>query len=102
MSDSSKSPKNGNSKPYRSEEFPVVSWPEARQAAAQRRREFPYRFPRDHRHLGGKFSVKTNSQRLLRFFYFERCLMHGLGSWTLSIPEFEVSRRATSAGWHRS
>jgi hypothetical protein len=90
MSESSKTPRNGNSPTYRSEEFPVVSWTEARQAAAQRRRDYPYRFPRDHRHLGGKYSVKTNSERLLRFFYFERCLMQGLGSWTLSIPEFEV------------
>jgi hypothetical protein len=27
---------------------------------------------------------------LLRFFYFERRLMHALGAWALSIPEFEV------------
>ena len=27
---------------------------------------------------------------MLRFFYFERCLMHGLGAWTLSVAEFEV------------
>jgi hypothetical protein len=40
--------------------------------------------------LGGKFSVKENARRLLRFFYFERRLAQALGAWTLSIPEFEV------------
>jgi len=30
------------------------------------------------------------ARRLLRSFYFERRLMHALGAWTLSIPEFEV------------
>lgn len=59
-------------------------------AAAERRRAFPYRFPRDHRQLGGKFTVAENARRLLRFFYFERRLMQALGAWTLSIPEFEV------------
>jgi hypothetical protein len=42
------------------------------------------------RKMGGKFTVEENSRRLLRFFYFERRLMQGLGSWTLSIPDFEV------------
>jgi hypothetical protein len=51
---------------------------------------FPYRFPRDGRLLGGKFTVAENGRRLLRFFYFERRLMQALGAWTLSIPEFEV------------
>src|SRR5262249_52498603 len=40
--------------------------------------------------LGGRFTVEENGRRLLRFFYFERRLMQGLGAWTLSIPEFEV------------
>lgn len=61
-----------------------------REAAAERRAKYPYRFPRDLRQLGGKFTVKENSRRLLRFFYFERRLMHALGSWTLTIPDYEV------------
>lgn len=59
-------------------------------AAAERRAKYPYRFPVDRRQLGGKFTVKENSRRLLRFFYLERRLMHGLGSWTLTIPDYEV------------
>ncbi|MBI2195233.1 MAG: hypothetical protein HYU36_24905 [Planctomycetes bacterium] len=74
----------------RSGEFPVVSFPEARAEAEKRRRAFPYRFPRDPRHLGGRFSVEENARRLLRFFYFERRLGHAIGSWTLALPEFEV------------
>src|SRR6266536_5442763 len=61
-----------------------------RQAATERSRSYPYRFPRDFRRLGGKFSVEENGRRLLRFFYWERRLMQALGAWTLSIPEFEV------------
>ncbi|RFC49241.1 MAG: Protein of unknown function (DUF455) [Verrucomicrobia bacterium] len=61
-----------------------------REAAAARRAQYPYRFPTDRRQLGGKFTVKENSRRLLRFFYLERRLMHGLGSWTLTIPDYEV------------
>jgi len=61
-----------------------------REAAAERRLQFPYRFPVDRRQLGGKFAVAENSRRLLRFFYFERRLMQALGSWTLTIPEYEV------------
>jgi hypothetical protein len=61
-----------------------------REAAADRRKSFPYRFPRDGRLLGGKFTVAENARRLQRFFYFERRLMQALGAWTLSIPEFEV------------
>lgn len=61
-----------------------------REAAVERRAKFPYRFPVDRRQLGGKFTVKENSRRLLRYFYLERRLMHALGSWTLTIPEFEV------------
>jgi hypothetical protein len=71
-------------------EIPPVSRPADRQAAAQRRSAFPYRFPRDGRQLGGKFSVAENARRLLRFFYFERRLAQAMGAWTLAIPEFEV------------
>src|SRR5258706_12111890 len=73
-----------------SSSIPTVSRPEERAAAADRARSYPYRFPRDRRQLGGKFSVEENARRLLRFFYFERCLMQALGAWTLAIPEFEV------------
>src|SRR6266850_7878155 len=86
MSASSSQNGNGDSQntiPY----APVAG---QREAAAERRRAFPYRFPRDGRLLGGKFSVAENARRLLRFFYFERRLMQALGAWTLSIPEFEV------------
>lgn len=76
--------------PVLSSPIPAVSFPEQRAAAAERRRQFPFRFPRDERRLGGKFTVAENARRLLRFFYFERRLAQGLGSWTLSIPEFEV------------
>ena len=67
-----------------------VTRPTERAAALERARSFPYRFPRDRRQLGGKFSVDENARRLLRFFYLERRLMQALGAWTLSIPEFEV------------
>src|SRR5437773_7705858 len=70
--------------------IPTVSRPEERAAAAERARNYPYRFPRDRRQLGGKFSVEENAQRLRRWFYFERRLMQALGAWTLTIPEFEV------------
>lgn len=73
-----------------SQEIPTVSRAPERAAAAERSRAFPYRFPRDRRQLGGRFSVEENARRLLRFFYFERRLMQALGAWTLSIPEFEV------------
>jgi hypothetical protein len=71
-------------------EIPIVSRTDERRAAATRAREYPFRFPRDSRQLGGKFSVAENGRRLLRFFYFQRRLMQALGAWTLSIPEFEV------------
>src|SRR6185436_8827254 len=71
-------------------EIPTVSRKAERTAAAERAQAFPYRFPRDRRQLGGKFSVDENARRLLRFFYLERRLMQALGAWTLSIPEFEV------------
>lgn len=82
---------NGNSNtPKPTTRYPVVSYADARHAAAERRKAFPYKFPRDPRHMGGKFTVEENARRLLRFFYFERRLSHALGSWTLAIPEFEV------------
>src|SRR3954468_19071011 len=71
-------------------ELPAASRADERLAAAERARSFPFRFPRDRRQLGGKFSVEENARRLLRFFYFERRLMQALGAWTLSIPEFAV------------
>lgn len=71
-------------------EIPPVSRLEERAAAAERRAAYPYKFPRDPRKMGGKFRVDENARRLLRFFYFERRLAQGLGSWTLAIPEFEV------------
>lgn len=61
-----------------------------REAAAQRRAQYPYKFPVDRRQLGGKYTVSENSRRLVRFFYLERRIMQALGSWTLTIPEFEV------------
>ena len=71
-------------------QIPYAAVPGQRETAAQRRQSFPYRFPRDGRLLGGKYTVEENAQRLLRFFYFERRLMQALGAWTLSVPEFEV------------
>jgi hypothetical protein len=70
--------------------IPAVSRPEERTAASGRRDAYPYRFPRDNRKLGGKFDVNENARRLLRYFYIERRLAQGLGSWALSIPDFEV------------
>jgi len=60
------------------------------EAALERKARYPFKFPRDSRPLGGQFTVKENSRRLLRYFYFERRLMQALGAWTLTIPEFEV------------
>ncbi len=73
------------------EVFGAVSRPEERGAAIERQRGHPYRFPRDARQLGGRYTVAENQRRLLRYFYFERRLAQALGSWTLAIPEFEVS-----------
>src|SRR5947199_5294914 len=70
--------------------IPTVSFAHQRAAAAERQQAYPYRFPRDRRQLGGKYTVAENARRLRRFFYFERRLMQALGAWTLSIPEFEV------------
>ncbi len=74
---------NGTAIPY----IPVAG---QREAAADRKKAFPYRFPPDSRLLGGKFTVAENARRLRRFFYFERRLMQALGAWTLSLAEFEV------------
>ena len=82
---------NGNSHdPYSITRYPVVSFTVGRNEAEQRRKDFPYTFPRDTRHMGGGFTVQENARRLTRYFYFERRLSHALGSWTLAIPEFEV------------
>lgn len=70
--------------------IPAVSIGQQRTEAEQRKAGYPFRFPRDRRQLGGKYSVHENARRLLRFFYFERRLMQALGAWTLSIREFEV------------
>src|SRR6266566_5940409 len=84
-----KNPSDSAESPSRST-IPTVSFAHQRAAAQERRLAYPYRFPRDSRQLGGKYSVAENARRLLRFFYFERRLMQALGAWTLSIPEFEV------------
>src|ERR1051326_5270503 len=84
-----KSPSDSAESPSRST-IPTVSFAHQRAAAQERRLAYPYRFPRDSRQLGGKYSVAENARRLLRFFYFERRLMQALGAWTLTIPEFEV------------
>ncbi len=86
---STKSQNNANAQSG-SGTIPTVSFAHQRAAAEERRQSYPYRFPRDRRQLGGKYSVAENARRLLRFFYFERRLMQALGAWTLSIPEFEV------------
>src|SRR5882724_601795 len=86
---STKSQNNAND-PSQLSTIPTVSFAHQRAAAEERKQAYPYRFPRDVRQLGGKYSVAENARRLLRFFYFERRLMQALGAWTLSIPEFEV------------
>src|SRR5260370_17476752 len=70
--------------------IPTVSFAHQRAATEERKAAYPYRFPRDLRQIGGKYSVGDNARRLLRFFYFERRLMQALGAWTLSIREFEL------------
>src|SRR5438477_3215084 len=84
-----KSPKDATT-PSAQSTIPTVSFPHQRAAAEERKQGYPYRFPRDTRQLGGKYSVAENARRLLRFFYFERRLMQALGAWTLSVAEFEV------------
>jgi hypothetical protein len=66
------------------------SRPEERAAALARKAAYPYRFPKDLRKMGGRFTVQENANRLLRCFYLERRLAQALGSWTLTIPDFEV------------
>jgi hypothetical protein len=88
MNDENSTDSNGKSG---QSQIPYRAVPGQRQAALERRRGYPYRFPRDARILGGKFTVEENSRRLLRFFYWERRLAQALGGWTLSLPEFEVS-----------
>jgi hypothetical protein len=70
--------------------IPTVRVSGQHEAAQERKACYQFRFARDRRSLGGKFTVKENARRLLRFFYFERRLMQALGAWTLSVPEFEV------------
>ena len=41
-------------------EIPSISRVEERTAAGERARDYPFRFPRDRRQLGGKFSVEEN------------------------------------------
>ncbi len=79
-----------DSHPVSTQTIEPVSRIGQRQAANERRKAYPYRFPRETRKIGGKFNVAENSRRLLRWFYIERRLAHGLGSWTLTIPDFEV------------
>jgi hypothetical protein len=81
---------NGASHEAAKTTIPTISFAPQRDAASERKKTYPYRFPRDFRQLGGKLTVADNAQRLLRFFYFERRLMQALGAWTLTIPEFEV------------
>src|ERR1035441_5130534 len=69
--------------------IPSISFSHQRAAAEERKAAYPYRFPRDPRQLGGKYSVGENARRLLRFFYLERRLMQALGACTLSIREIE-------------
>jgi hypothetical protein len=70
--------------------IPANSFPAQREAAAKRRAAFPYKFPRDARRLGGRYTVDENAALLKRFFYFERRAAQALGAWTLAIPEMEV------------
>lgn len=49
-----------------------------------------FNFPKDHRRLGGDFSVEENVKRLLRFFLFERYTLRALAGWAMGTPEFEV------------
>jgi hypothetical protein len=79
-----------NSADFTNEAIPAISFAAQRADAAERKTAYPYKFPRDGRQLGGKYTVAENARRLQRFFYFERRLMQGLGAWTLAIPEFEV------------
>ena len=78
-----------------------VTRTEERNAAQNRRSAYPYWFPRDNRKMGGKFDVEENARRLMRWYYLERKLSHGLGSWVLTIPDFEVKIEAgRHIFWH--
>src|SRR5687768_3712990 len=48
-------------KPNNKHEIPTVSRADERSAASERARTYAYRFPRDRRQLGGKFSVQENA-----------------------------------------
>lgn len=85
-----KTPDDHGGEPASTATITALSLTGQREAAAERRARYPFRFPVDRRQLGGRFNVKENGRRLLRFFYLERRLMQALGSWTLAIPEFEV------------
>ena len=85
-----KLPEDSGSQPADKTSIAAQSLAGQREAAAERRAKYPYKFPVDRRQLGGKYTVAENSRRLVRFFYLERRLMQALGSWTLTIPEFEV------------
>jgi len=85
-----KLPEDLGSQPADKKTIAAQSLAGQREAAAERRAKYPYKFPVDRRQLGGKYTVAENSRRLVRFFYLERRLMQALGSWTLTIPEFEV------------
>lgn len=85
-----KLPEDFGSQPADKKTIAAQSLAGQREAAAERRAKYPYKFPVDRRQLGGKYTVAENSRRLVRFFYLERRLMQALGSWTLTIPEFEV------------
>ena len=43
-------------------EFPAMSDAAARKEAADRKQSFRYRFPRDDRALGGKYTVEDNAR----------------------------------------
>ncbi len=52
--------------------------------------QFPFRFPRSPRRLGGTLSVKEVAARLQRMAAFHRMLLRTLAGWIIQIPEFEV------------
>lgn len=89
---------NGN--PTATRTIPDIHVGNQQAAAADRRRAFPYRFPRDSRPLGGRFTVAENARRLLRFVktlelrtreLFTECLVN-LGAVTKDMDLFTVSR----------
>jgi len=94
MSATSSSNGNGSSQQAT---IPYASVAGQREAAAERRKAFPYRFPRGGRLLGGKFAVAENARRLLRFFYFERRLMQALGAASCGWKALEQTRNLVDA-----